>query len=55
MRIINLYAQNVKRIRCVDITPNPKAAVIPIAGKNGAGKTSVLDAIYMARAGKGRG
>jgi len=48
--IISLQAENVKRIVAVDIKldeKNPAGAVI-IKGENGAGKSSVLDAIVMA-------
>lgn len=45
MRIIRLQAENVKRLRAVDITPDGNAVVI--TGRNGAGKSSVLDAIWM--------
>lgn len=50
MRIIQLTAENIKRISAVSITPDGNLCVI--GGKNGAGKTSVLDAIEYALAGK---
>lgn len=50
-RILRLQAENVKRLKVVDITPGP--GLVEIAGKNGNGKTSVLDAIKWAMAGKG--
>ena len=50
MRIIRLEAENVKRLRAVDITPDGN--VVTISGRNGQGKTSVLDAIWLALAGK---
>lgn len=46
MRIINLYSENVKRLKAVDITPDDD--VIVLSGKNGEGKTSVLDSIWLA-------
>jgi DNA repair exonuclease SbcCD ATPase subunit len=46
MRIIQLHSENVKRIKAVDITP--KDDVIILSGKNGEGKTSVLDSIWLA-------
>ena len=49
MKIINLRAENVKRLSAVDITP--QSAVVEITGANGAGKSSVLDAIFWALAG----
>jgi DNA repair exonuclease SbcCD ATPase subunit len=50
MRIISLQAQNFKALRAVEITPT--GAVVPIIGDNGQGKSSVLDSIYCALAGK---
>lgn len=49
MKIIRLLAENVKRIRAVDI--HPDGAVIQITGKNGSGKSSTLDCIEYALAG----
>ena len=46
MRIIQLHSENVKRIKAIDITPTED--VIILSGKNGAGKTSVLDSIWLA-------
>jgi predicted ATP-dependent endonuclease of OLD family len=51
LRIIELQAENVKRLRAVHI--KPKGTVVQITGRNGEGKTSVLDAIQMAILGKG--
>lgn len=42
-RIIELRIRNVKRVRAVNITPT--GAIIQITGRNGQGKTSVLDAM----------
>lgn len=50
MQIISLTAENIKKLKAVQITPNGKA-VVQIAGGNGQGKSSVLDAIYYALAG----
>lgn len=50
MRILSLQAQNFKALRAVEITPT--GAMVPIIGDNGAGKSSVLDSIYCALAGK---
>jgi len=46
MRILNLQAENIKKLTAIDITP--KDDVILITGENGAGKSSVLDCITMA-------
>jgi len=53
MRILNFKAENFKKIVAIDITP--KGNVVIISGKNGAGKTSAIDAIWSTlqwRAGK---
>lgn len=50
MKIINLQGENFKRMKAFDITPHGNT--VTIAGKNGQGKTSVLDSIVMALAGK---
>jgi predicted ATP-dependent endonuclease of OLD family len=44
MKIIRLAAENFKRLRAVEIIPQPNG-IIAIRGPNGAGKSSVLDAI----------
>jgi len=44
-KIVNLKAQNFLKLKAVDITPGD-ASVIEISGKNGAGKSSVLKAIW---------
>ena len=49
MKIIRFTAENVKRLRAVEITPDGTVQVI--TGKNAAGKTSVLDAIWLALGG----
>lgn len=49
MKIVRLTAENIKRLRAVQITPDGNTVVI--AGKNGAGKTSVLDSIWYALGG----
>jgi DNA repair exonuclease SbcCD ATPase subunit len=50
MRIIRLQASNIKRLRAVDITPSGDLVVL--SGRNGQGKSSVLDAIWLALGGK---
>jgi DNA repair exonuclease SbcCD ATPase subunit len=49
MKIISLVAENVKRLVAVEITPDGN--LVQVTGKNGQGKTSVLDAIWWALAG----
>lgn len=49
-RVHQLTAENVKRLVAVDI--NPDGDVVTITGKNGAGKSSVLDAMFLALAGR---
>lgn len=49
MNIISLESSNIKRIKALTITP--EGNVVVIGGKNGQGKTSVLDSIVYALAG----
>ncbi len=49
MRIISLEAENVKRLSAIEIRPT--CNMVEITGKNGQGKTSVLDSIWWALAG----
>lgn len=49
MKIIALQAENIKRLVAVEIRPD--GALVQITGRNGAGKSSVLDAIWWALAG----
>lgn len=49
MKIISLEANNIKRLTAVSITP--EGNVIQITGKNGEGKSSVIDSIWMALGG----
>lgn len=51
MKIVSLQAENLKRIRAVEITPDPAGNLVVIAGRNGQGKTSVLDSIWFALGG----
>lgn len=46
MKIISLVAENVKRLTAVTITPDGN--LVQITGRNGQGKTSVLDSIWWA-------
>lgn len=50
MKIIQFTAENVKKLKTVQITPS--GDFVQITGKNGSGKTSVLDAIWWALGGK---
>jgi recombinational DNA repair ATPase RecF len=49
MKVVKLIAENVKKLRAVEITPD--GAVVAITGKNDAGKSSVLDSLWWALAG----
>ena len=49
MKIVSLTAENVKKLKAVEI--KPEGSLVQITGANGSGKSSVLDAIYMALAG----
>lgn len=48
-KIIRLTAENVKKLEAVEITP--QGNVVEITGKNGAGKSTVLDCIFWTIAG----
>lgn len=48
--IVELRAENVKKLKAVEI--HPKGNTVIISGANGQGKTSVLDSIFFAFAGK---
>src|SRR5690554_1159564 len=48
--ILERTSENCKRLKDADIRPNDTVATIAL--RNGAGKTSVLDSIYAALAGK---
>lgn len=50
MRIIELRAENFKRLRAVNIRPD--GGMVEITGANGNGKSSVLDAIWVALKGR---
>ena len=49
LKVINLKAENFKRLKAIDITPD--GDVVFVGGKNAQGKTSVLDAIWAALGG----
>lgn len=48
-KIVQLQTENVKRLKAVSITPNGR--IVEITGKNGNGKSSILDSIFYALAG----
>lgn len=50
VKITNLRLENVKRVRAVELSPTENGLTV-IGGKNGQGKTSVLDAIAWALGG----
>lgn len=51
MKILKLTAENVKRLRAVEITPDNDLVIV--GGRNGAGKSSVLDSIMYVLGGTG--
>ena len=51
LRIVELRAENVKRLKAVEVRPDPEAGLVIVGGRNAAGKSSVLDAIFLALAG----
>lgn len=50
MKIVQLHAENFKRLGVVEITP--EGNLVRIGGNNGHGKSSVLDAIFVALKGR---
>lgn len=52
LTVLQLEVENVKRLKAIRIDP-PRTGTVTIAGKNGAGKSSTLDAILYALGGKG--
>lgn len=45
MRIIRLEAENIKKLKCVEITPD--ADVVTLTGRNEQGKSSIIDTIEL--------
>lgn len=52
MKIVNLQAENFRILKAIEIAPDGN--VVTIGGKNGQGKSSVLDAIWVALAGRSK-
>lgn len=52
MQIISLQAENFRILKAVEI--KPEGPVVTVGGKNGQGKSSVLDAIWVALAGRSK-
>jgi ABC-type dipeptide/oligopeptide/nickel transport system ATPase component len=50
VKIIGLQVENIKKLRAIEIRPDSN--LVQITGRNGSGKTSLLDAIYWAIAGE---
>ena len=50
-KIIRLESTNYKRLKAVEIAPDPNGSLVIVAGKNGQGKTSILDSITAALGG----
>lgn len=50
MKIISLQSENIKKLKAVEIKPTGNTVII--SGKNGQGKSSVLDSIFYALGGK---
>jgi len=51
LRIVRLEAENVKRLTAVELEPKETGLVV-IGGRNGQGKSSLLDSISLALGGK---
>lgn len=52
MKIVRFEGNNFKGLKAVEIVPDAEGNVVLIGGKNGQGKSSVLDAIYVALVGR---
>lgn len=51
MHIINLVSENVKRLKAVNLNFKPGEHLVVVSGKNGQGKSSLLDSIWWALGG----
>ena len=52
LTIVKFEAKNVKRIRAVQIEPDPEKNVVLLTGRNRQGKSSILEVMFWALAGK---
>ena len=50
-KIVRLSSTNYKRLKAVEIQPDPDGSLVIVAGRNGQGKSSVLDSITAALGG----
>jgi DNA repair exonuclease SbcCD ATPase subunit len=50
-KIVRLESTNYKRLKAVEIAPDPDGNLVIVAGKNGQGKSSILDSITAALGG----
>jgi hypothetical protein len=52
LKIVSFSARNIKRIRAVEIIPDPADPIVVLTGKNRQGKTSIISSVWMALGGK---
>lgn len=52
MRVVSLNVNNVLRVEAVRVDPDPDDPLVIIAGNNASGKTSVLEAMWLALGGR---
>jgi len=52
MKIVELKSSNIKKIKAVELQLDANKNVVLITGRNGQGKTSILDSIWYALGGK---
>lgn len=50
MKILKLVSRNIKNLKAIEITPDGN--IVTLTGKNGAGKSAILDSIFSALTGK---
>jgi len=50
MKILELRAENIKNLKAIEIRPGDDAVIL--SGKNGAGKSAILDSIFISLTGK---